>query len=321
MSLTKIQDKDGEIIKKAYKSAFMGVSNNISYLINICTKILFKENESRKVTIDSDRMYDEFVYLKYYSNSEYIYLLNFFLPLILSNRSFDSYSGVFVDLVEKICRFYKSEDKKCGYILDIFCYDILIRNLLVNKDSKLEDIMVDIKNEIVKYNPTINEKITYLEFQKLKIKYISEIHEIIKKYEKEESSEQAEDYSSVTIFRIIESIYENNITAIHDDGEKSVFNTILTLRGEDVKGSTYSDDFVQAMSEYLNKIRYGQISTNKYIGKSSPRIFLNMNIGDKIKDPILNNIEIISKEKQGDKFIIKISTKTGFYDFRYSVRN
>lgn len=102
MNLDKESYKIDEKLKKAYINSFNKVSDEIYYLIIIATKILRYDFEKRTVEADIDRLYDEFVYFKYYSEMSKDYLLNFFMPLILASRNFEGYESTVKDLSEKL---------------------------------------------------------------------------------------------------------------------------------------------------------------------------------------------------------------------------
>ena len=106
MSLTKENYKIDEKIKRAYISSFNNVSDEVYYLILIASKIVRYDFEKKLIKADIKRLYDEFVYFKYYSEMSKDYLLNFFMPIILVNRNFEAYEEVAKELEEKLCRFY-----------------------------------------------------------------------------------------------------------------------------------------------------------------------------------------------------------------------
>lgn len=331
MSLEKENFKIDEKLKKAYIKSFYGTSDEIYYLIIIATKILRYDFEEKSVQVDIDRLYDEFVYFKYYSEMSNSYLLDFFMPIILVNRSFEHYEKIAKDLAEKLCRFYGFEDRKYQYTIDIFCYDMIIRNMLISKVNMLE-ILNKIKDELIEFNPYINSKTDNIKFQIEKIRYIEQIHKCIDSYEIDKNEDLYE--TDIVIIDIFQCIFDKNFFEKYskkkDYGVISVYNLLFTLNGNskevsfnidiDMKSSIYKN-FIEAMSEHILRIRYGKVKLVKYNIKASPKDFLNRELEEEFSDPILNRVKIESRkivdEGNKKKIILKLSTKTGLYKFEY----
>lgn len=354
------------LIKKVYVSSFGSENRDIEYLILICTKVISNNIKTREISINIDRLYDEFIYFKYYSERRRIYLLNFFLPLILVNRSFENYSHIAVDLVDKITKFYGYESEKYRYLLDLFCYDFIFRKLLSKEELDLESLFMNIKESIILFNPYMDNRKDNVKFQVEKIKYINSIHKLIGDCEKGIDLK-----TNIVIFDIFLKLYlksmddgsyifdelpgnglnnlKKNSNIYNGDAKKenyqkgyahkedlgiiSIENTLKELmqirentisevrqaKNEDVQNTRI--DFIKAMSDYIIRIRNFEIQTKPYDEKTTPRKFLNLNVGDKISDPIFNNVEVISKLIVDNCCIMELKTKTGKYKLTFKGRN
>lgn len=333
--------KIDEKIKRAYIESFKGISDEMYYLIIICTKILRCNEETISVDADIDRLYDEFVYFKYYSSMSGDYMLNFFMPLMVASRNFESYEPVAKNLAEKLCRFYGNESAKYDYILDVFCYDIILRNLLADNKEILESLN-KIKDGLIGFNPYADSKLDNVKFQMKKIKYIEKIHKCIDSIEFGEKVSKCE--TGIGVIDILQFIddkdYTEKICSSGNSGFLSVYNVVkyltdvsqkddykreneIKIVNESLKSSKYRE-FIEAMSEHLLKLRYGKVNVKKYSVKASPRQFLDREIGDEFIDPILSKVKLDSREtvqENGEnKIVINILAKTGEYKFEYRIK-
>ena len=164
-----------------------------------------------------------------------------------------------------------------------------------------------------------------IQFQVRKIKYIESIHKCIDHYEIEKKENLFE--SKIKIIDILQCVYTvegvDKTLEYMDYGSISVYNFISSIFGakESDVLEMKNKNLVDAMGDYLIKIRSMEINTKKYVSSSSPKSFLSMDIGDEFLDPILSKAKIISKniEKVNgeDIYTIEVSTKTGKYEFRY----
>ncbi len=334
MSLTKENYKIDEKIKRAYISSFNNVSDEVYYLILIASKIVRYDFEKKLIKADIKRLYDEFVYFKYYSEMSKDYLLNFFMPIILVNRNFEAYEEVAKELAEKLCRFYGIEGEKYKYILDIYCYDSIVRNMLIEKKDMLDNLK-KIKDALIEFNPYRDNKIQNLKFQIEKIKYIEVLHKLIDSYEIEEKNSLYT--TGIGILDVFQAIYSQDACMEYsqkeDDGLRSLYYVLLSLledkteeNSEDLdykKKSNSYRKFIQDMAEHILKIRYGRVKISPYIKKASPKAFLEKEVGEEFFDPILNMARLESREilqEAGQKKIeIKLSSKTGIYKFQYKL--
>ena len=376
------------IIKKLYIKSYesdqtghvdLSLPNN--RLISIGVKIL--DNSSKgPLSYNLDRLYDELVYFNHYSQKGQACPLNFFLPMILANRSYDTYEASLVDLAGKIQTYYGSLDRIDDYIIQVQAYDRLIRAYIRSggqsmEGDKLISILRDMKDGLVAYNHPKKTKEETINFQIKKLKYIGKIHRLIDSmegistYNVVKSTNKADKSTSnigISIDDIGMSTYN---TGTHD---LDIFDRIAYLQGGQVDGDSltrvlahilgyeidkvgvndgafldsrssleadakdYIDSksslevadkafidsrssleasakaFIYSMGDYLDKI------TRKYGARSSPKHFLNEDVGYQGQDPILNRYKILEKVREGKTYRIRLATKSGLYDMIYNIK-
>lgn len=369
-----------KIIKKLYIRSYelgeygqvdLSLPNN--RLISIGVKIL--DNSFRgPLTYDVGRLYDELVYFNHYSHKEEACPLNFFLPMILANRSYDTYEASLVDLAGKIQTYYGSLDRIDDYIIQVQAYDRLIRAYIRSggqsmEGDKLISILRDMKDGLVAYNHPKKTKEETINFQIKKLKYIGKIHRLIDSmegistYNIDKSTNKADKSTSdigISIDDIGMSTYN---TGTHD---LDIFDRIAYLQGGQVDGdsltrvlahilgyeidkvgvddgafldsrsslevdaNTFTDSksglevdsktFVASMADYLLDLRNRDKITRKYGARSSPKHFLNEDVGYQGQDPILNRYKILEKVREGNTYRIRLATKSGLYDMIYNIK-
>ncbi|MGP1618198.1 hypothetical protein [Peptostreptococcus stomatis] len=383
-----------KIIKKLYIRSYelgeygqvdLSLPNN--RLISIGVKIL--DNSFRgPLTYDVGRLYDELVYFNHYSHKEEACPLNFFLPMILANRSYDTYEASLVDLADKIQTYYSSLDRLDDYIIQVQAYDRLIRAYIRSggqsiEGDKLIPILTDIKDDLVAYNHPKKTKKETINFQIKKLKYIGKIHRLIDSmegistYNVDKSTNKADKSTSnigISIDDIGMSTYN---TGTHD---LDIFDRIAYLQGGQVDGdsltrvlahilgyeidkvgvndgafvysrsslevdaNTFTDSksglevgakdfidaksdsevgakaFIYSMADYLIDLRNRDKITRKYGARSSPKHFLNEDVGYQGQDPILNRYKILEKVREGNTYRIRLATKSGLYDMIYNIK-
>lgn len=382
------------IIKKLYIKSYeldqaghvdLSLPNN--RLLTIGVKIL--DNSSKgPLTYDMARLYDELVYFNHYSHKGEACTLNFFLPMILVNRSYDTYEASLVDLADKIQTYYSSLDRIDDYIIQVQAYDRLIRAYIRSggqsmEGDKLISILRDMKDGLVAYNLTKKTKKETINFQLKKLKYIGKIHKIIDSmegistYNVDKSTNKADKSTSnigISIDDIGMSTYN---TGTHD---LDIFDRIAFLQGGQVDGDSLTrvlahilgyeidkvgiDDgafldsrssleadakdyidsksslevadkafidsrsslessakaFIYSMGDYLIDLRNRDKITRKYGARSSPKHFLNEDVGYQDQDPILNRYKILEKVREGNTYRIRLATKSGLYDMIYNIK-
>ena len=382
------------IIKKLYIKSYesdqtghvdLSLPNN--RLISIGVKIL--DNSSKgPLSYNLDRLYDELVYFNHYSQKGQACPLNFFLPMILANRSYDTYEASLVDLAGKIQTYYGSLDRIDDYIIQVQAYDRLIRAYIRSggqsiEGDKLIPILTDIKDDLVAYNLPKKTKKETINFQIKKLKYIGKIHRLIDSmegistYNVVKSTNKADKSTSnigISIDDIGMSTYN---TGTHD---LDIFDRIAYLQGGQVDGDSltrvlahilgyeidkvgvndgafldsrssleadakdYIDSksslevadkafidsrssleasakaFIYSMGDYLIDLRNRDKITRKYGARSSPKHFLNEDVGYQGQDPILNRYKILEKVREGNTYRIRLATKSGLYDMIYNIK-
>lgn len=383
-----------EIIKKLYIKSYesgkygqvdLSLSNN--RLLTIGVKIL--DNSSKgPLSYDLDRLYDELVYFNHYSQKGQACPLNFFLPTILANRSYETYEASLVDLADKIQTYYGSLDRIDDNIIQVQAYDRLIRAYIRSggqsmDGDKLIPILTDIKDDLVAYNLPKKTKKETINFQLKKLKYIGKIHRLIDSmegistYNVDKSTNKADKSTSnigISIDDIGMSTYN---TGTHD---LDIFDRIAFLQGGQVDGDSLTrvlahilgyeidkvgiDDgafldsrssleadakdyidsksslegadkafidsrssleasakaFIYSMGDYLIDLRNRNKITRKYGARSSPKHFLNEEVGYQGQDPILNRYKILKKAREGNTYRIRLATKSGLYDMIYNIK-
>lgn len=368
------------IIKKLYIKSYesdqaghvdLSLPNN--RLISIGVKILDNSFKG-SLSYDLDRLYDELVYFNHYSQKGQACPLNFFLPMILANRSYETYETSLVDLAGKIQTYYGPLDRLDDYIIQVHSYDRLIRAYIRSggqsmEGDKLIPILTDIKDDLVVYNHPKKTKEETINFQLKKLKYIGKIHRLIDSmegistYNVVKSTNKADKSTSnigISIDDIGMSTYN---TGTHD---LDIFDRIAYLQGGQVDGDSLTrvlahilgyeidkvgvDDgafldsrsslevgakdfidaksgsevdsktFVASMADYLLDLRNRNKITRKYGARSSPKHFLNEDVGYQGQDPILNRYKILEKAKEGNSYRVRLATKSGLYDMIYNIK-
>jgi len=71
------------------------------------------------------------------------------------------------------------------------------------------------------------------------------------------------------------------------------------------------------MGAYITKLRKYSINKSPYNTGSDPRSLINLNQGDTIVDPILNKIQVISKDFSNNILRISVKSKSGQYTFNF----
>ena len=383
-----------KIIKKLYIKSYepgkygqvdLSLSNN--RLLTIGVKIM--DNSSKgPLTYDVARLYDELVYFNHYSQKGETCPLNFFLPMILVNRSYETYESSLLDLAGKILSYYGRLDRLDDYIIQVNSYDRLIRAYIRSggqsmDGDKLISILTDIKSDLVAYNLPKKTKEETINFHIKKLKYISKIHRLIDSmegistYNVVKSTNKADKSTSnigISIDDIGMSTYN---TGTHD---LDIFDRIAYLQGGQVDGdsltrvlahilgyeidkvgvddgtfvdsgsslevdaNTFTDSksglevdskifidaksdsevgakaFIYSMADYLLDLRNRDKITRKYGARSSPKHFLNEDVGYQGQDPILNRYKILEKAREGNTYRIRLATKSGLYDMIYNIK-
>ncbi len=257
-----------EIIKKLYIKSYesgkygqvdLFLSNN--RLLTIGVKIL--DNSSKgPLTYDMARLYDELVYFNHYSHKGEACTLNFFLPMILVNRSYDTYEASLVDLADKIQTYYSSLDRIDDYIIQVQAYDRLIRAYIRSggqsiEGDKLIPILTDIKDDLVAYNLPKKTKKETINFQLKKLKYIGKIHRLIDSmegistYSVVKSTNKADKSTSNIGISIVDIDMPTYNTGTHD---LDIFDRIAYLQGGQVDGDSLTRVLAHILGYEIDKV-------------------------------------------------------------------
>lgn len=313
-------------IARLYENLLEVDSPSSRYLLLISSKVM-EWNQNGSLGFNIDRLYDEFVYYKYYSKSDIDYGIIFFVPLILITRSFENYESILMDYLDKYCKFFKLEKKKFAYFLDVQIMDYLIRALLINKnflkeDENLKRFLNRILEAIKSYNPSGLKKRELIDFQIEKISYIEDIHKL-------EEDKFASEYELLNIINRL--IIKDNLMAVKkgeflSQGQKElykVFDDFMESRDSRSESRIFVEGFTSSMAKYIISMRAKKLVSKTYISRKprpNPKTFINYNLGDEFVDPILNKSKVISKNIDSNICKMNLSTKTGIYEFSLPIK-
>ena len=115
------------------------------------------------------------------------------------------------------------------------------------------------------------------------------------------------------LLNVIYDIYMEDREVIND-GLLSIKKSILSILSAD---ANLNIDFISSMAMYITKLRKYSINKSSYNTSSDPRSLINLNKGDTIVDPILNKIQVISKDFCDNVLRISIKSKSGQYTFSF----
>ena len=302
------------LIRNSYLNSFNinDEENGLKGLIVINTKCLIDDKKQRCVYIDNNRLRDELIYYNFYGTKpEYHDILNILLPLILANTNIQKSEDEVVSLIQKYIKYLKKENNLFEYILGSVIYNALIHNLIDNKNIEYNDLLQSVKEKIIGFSIEL-EKNNMIKFQMARINAIQTIDNYI--------DLKIHDYEDGKIIgNLLNAIYdiyieertENNI------GISSIKKSILSILGEEANINIDNIDFIESMSYYIVKIRNYTINKKLYNLNSDPRSLIKYNQGDIVLDPILNKINITSKELNNNILYIKIKAKSGEYKFKF----
>lgn len=321
-----------ELLKDIYRDSFIGSDMESKYMGIIGAKVL--KIDSGRITIDIERLFDEFRYFKHYSSMSDNMPMNFFLPIIIASRNFESYGSAIVDICDKVNKFYSSTSTntkdKYSILIEVRMLDILIREITSDESFDVDGVLDLLREELVEFSPEYESKMDRVRFQMAKISYIDRIH---KEIDLRISGEK--DVGNVDIFFEIfgEPICNLIVSAISgkqhginsteplvdrvnlEDVEKGDLHVIKPNDyGKDSAGDSNGEDkdrvdiddisseLIDSLANYIIRVRILDIKTPEYQRGAKPSRFANMNIGEKEIDPILNKFEIVSKKIVDEKY-------------------
>lgn len=301
-----------DLIKNCYISSFDIEDSSLKHLMIIGTKCLIDNKLQRNVYVDNNRLKDELIYFNFYeSKPQYSDVLNVLLPLILSNTNIQKSEEEVLALIQKYVRYLKKEQYLFDYILASVLYNSLIHNLIDNKDMEYEEILQSIKEKVIGLQIEL-DKTSMIKFQMARIKAI----QVIDNYIDLKICDYEENEIITNLLNVIYDIYIEDREVIND-GLLSIKKSILSILSADANLNIDNIDFISSMAMYITKLRKYSINKSSYNTSSDPRSLINLNKGDTIVDPILNKIQVISKDFCDNVLRISIKSKSGQYTFNF----
>ena len=301
-----------DLIKNCYISSFDIEDSSLKHLMIIGTKCLIDNKLQRNVYVDNNRLKDELIYFNFYeSKPQYSDVLNVLLPLILSNTNIQKSEEEVLALIQKYVRYLKKEQYLFDYILASVLYNSLIHNLIDNKDMEYEEILQSIKEKVIGLQIEL-DKTSMIKFQMARIKAI----QVIDNYIDLKICDYEENEIITNLLNVIYDIYMEDREVIND-GLLSIKKSILSILSADANLNIDNIDFISSMAMYITKLRKYSINKSSYNTSSDPRSLINLNQGDTIVDPILNKIQVISKDFSNNILRISVKSKSGQYTFNF----
>lgn len=301
-----------DLIKNCYISSFDIEDSSLKHLMIIGTKCLIDNKLQRNVYVDNNRLKDELIYFNFYeSKPQYSDVLNVLLPLILSNTNIQKSEEEVLALIQKYVRYLKKEQYLFDYILASVLYNTLIHNLIDNKDMEYEEILQSIKEKVIGLQIEL-DKTSMIKFQMARIKAI----QVIDNYIDLKICDYEENEIITNLLNVIYDIYIEDREVIND-GLLSIKKSILSILSADANLNIDNIDFISSMAMYITKLRKYSINKASYNTGSDPRSLINLNQGDIIVDPILNKIQVISKDFSNNILRISVKSKSGQYTFNF----
>lgn len=300
------------IIKKTYIAAFDNNDKALNDLIIINTKCLIDDIKQRYVYIDNNRLKNELIYNRFYSEGlKTNNILNILLPVIISNTNIKKSEEVCVDLIDKYIKFLKKEEKIYEYIFGAVVYNSILHDIIQNKDIKYEDLLQNAKKNIIGFNIDL-DKSNVVKFQMDKIKVIQKIDKYI------DSKIEEYNFNDVlsSLLNILYDVYVENREA-KDSGVVSMKKSILSILSFNQNLNINNTDFILSMSEYIIKLRRYKINKKVYVKNADPRALIKLDVGESALDSIFNKIEVVSKNFNNGVLELGIKSKSGLYVMKF----
>lgn len=301
-----------EIIKKSYISSLDIEDKSLKDLIIINTKCLVDDNIQRYVFIDNNRLKDELIYYRFYSEKlEYYNIMSILLPVVLSNTNIQKSEDEVVSLIQKYVKYLKYDQYLPEYLLGAVLYNTLIHKLIENSNIEYEELLQSIKERIIGFSIELDKAAT-IKFQMARINTIQQIDKYI--------DHKVEDYDDnkiiMSILNVLYDIYIED-REVENPGIVSMKKSILSILGEEINLDIDNIDFILSMSQYITKLRKYKINKKIYNQKVDPRNIICLNENDTIIDPILNQITVVSKTFNNNILQIKVKSKSGDYVLKF----
>lgn len=301
-----------DIIKKSYLASFDIKDKTLKDLIIINTKCLVDDSIQRQVIIDNNRLKDELIYYRIYSEKpQYCSIINILLPVILSNTNIQKSEEEVVSLIQKYVKYLKKEEYLFEYILSSVLYNTIIHKLLENKNVEYEELLQCLKEKLIGFSINL-DKISTIKFQMARINTLQQID----KYIDCRVEDHNDDKIIMSILNVLYDIYVED-REVKNPGIMSMKKSILSILGEENNLDIDNIDFILSMSQYIAKLRQYKINKKIYNQKSDPRNIIGLNEGDTTVDPILNQITVISKTFSDNILQITAKSKSGEYILKF----
>lgn len=301
-----------DLIKNCYISSFDIEDTSLKHLMIIGTKCLIDNKLQRNVYVDNKRLKDELIYFNFYENKpQYMDVLNVLLSLILSNTNIQKSEDEVLSLIQKYVKYLKRDKYLFDYILASVLYNSLIHNLIDNPNLEYEEILQSIKEKMIGLQIEL-DKASMIKFQMARIKAI----QIIDNYIDLKICDYAENELITNLLNVIYDIYIEDRECLND-GILSMKKSILSILSAEANLNIENIDFISSMGTYITKLRKYSINKSPYNTGSDPRSLINLNQGDTIVDPILNKIQVISKDFSNNILRISVKSKSGQYTFNF----
>lgn len=297
--------------------------NQWSYIVEIMLitiKSLKPSQAKDGNIIDYERFKSELELWKYYRHG-----MN---KNILYSMDEKKYSGYYSDIDESVYARISVitlanqnwEIIKCEILKNILFsmgnIEIIIGCLLLSKilflklkDKKIEyqDILSDIKQEIISFSPNeidLDTKESKIEFERLRVNMITNLNGI----------DMGNKFSVLkTCLNILES--ENN-EAIEEQDNFFISGLIGIMNGEVVSKEIKDLFFLESLCTYMIKLRKGRIALEDFKEREDEIIDVFSYIeGETFNHSLLNSIQVIYKERRDGFEITYLKTKTGIYRF------
>ncbi|MEJ8554047.1 hypothetical protein [Tepidibacter sp. Z1-5] len=307
-------------IKNSYIYSFVNNKKYLNDFIKIVTKCLIDDKTTKTVYIDYHRFREELVFYKYYGerNDDYIYDITYVLPIILSNINLERSQAEVIKNVSYYCKLHKEDVKNYDYIIVSISYNFLIHTLIKDKNKDFKELLQNIKEHVIGFalDKDIDKK-DIIKFERSRIKFIQKIDKCI-----DEKIEELREESIIDgFFRIIYQVYVKDI----DENNQSLLslkNSILGILAFEFDSLNISDlNFIKSLADYIIRLRKYEIHKKEYTQNTHPRELIDLNIGESLYNPILNNITVIDKNIKDDRLHIKVNSKSGEYEFEFKKVN
>lgn len=307
-------------MKNSYIYSFINNKKYLNDFIKIVTKCLIDDKTTKTVYIDYHRLREELVFYKYYGekNDDYIYDITYLLPIVLSNINLERSQAEVIKSIFYYCKLHKEDVKIYDYIIVGISYNFLIHTLILNKNIDFKELIQNIKEHIIGFvlGKDVDKK-EIIKFERSRIKFIQRIDKCVD----EKIEELNEECILDGFFRVMYQIYIYDI----DENNQSLLSlkkSILGILGFEFDNLNISDfNFVNSLAEYILKLRKYEINKKEYTQNTHPRELIDLNVGDSLYNPILNNITVIDKNIKDDMLHIKVKSKSGEYEFGFKKNN